>query len=38
MAWLCDLLDMGTNGEVWDDFQIFDLGNWMDLSALNVVW
>lgn len=29
VSWLYDLLGMGTNGE--------DLGNWMDLSAFNMI-
>lgn len=37
MTWLYDLLDMETNGEVWDNFQVFDLGNWMDLSASDMI-
>lgn len=27
MSWLSDLLDMETNGKIWDNFQVVDLGN-----------
>lgn len=37
MSWLYHLLDMGTNGEAWDGFQVFDLGKWMELSPFNMV-
>ena len=37
MTRLYDLLDVEANGEVWDKFQVFDLGNWMDLSAFNII-
>lgn len=37
MSWLSDLLDMETNGKVWDNFQVIDLGNWMYLSVFNMI-
>lgn len=37
MSWLYCLLDTGTHGEVWDGFQVFDLGNWMERSAFNMI-
>ena len=37
MTWLSDLLEVGTNREVWDNFQVFDLGNWMTLGAFHVI-
>lgn len=37
MSWLYYLLDVGANGEVWDGFQVSDLGNWMELSAFHMI-
>lgn len=37
MTWLLDLLDVEINREVGDNFQVFDLGNWMTLGAFHVI-